>query len=212
MPGEPRHPLVQGRVSGEVDARRSLDQESERARVTVERPSRMASRDRGHANRAELDAVVGGDLADLATVAGRAPAQATGHDDQRATRDRAQGRTVEMVGVAVRDQDGIDRAQAGGIRRRPKPAEGTQPCSEDGVGEDAHAVELDQDRGVADVRQPQGAPHGRPQPGRSLRSPSGSRQPRRLRAVRARGTRVSVNSAPIAAPRNPSARSAIVSS
>ena len=50
VPGQPRHPLVEGRVAGEVDARRALDQESERSRVTVARPSRMASRDRGHAN------------------------------------------------------------------------------------------------------------------------------------------------------------------
>ena len=117
-----------------------------------------------------------------------------------------------MVRVAVRDQDTVDRPERGGIRRRPESAQRAEPSAEDGIGQEADAVEFDQDRRVAEVGQAQGAPHDARHRGRSLRSPRGPRQPRRLRSVRARGTRLSVNNAPSAAPRKPSARSAIVSS
>ncbi len=80
----------------------------------------MTSGDGGHANASEVDPVSGAHLADLATVARSARPQTSRHDDHGGAGDGPEGSIVEMVGVSVRDEDTIDRANLGRIRRRPK--------------------------------------------------------------------------------------------
>ena len=65
-----------------------------------------------------------------------------------------------MVGMPVRDEDGVDAAERGWIRCRPMSSQRAEPSSQHGIGEDAHTIEFDHHRRVTKVRQPQGVPHG----------------------------------------------------
>ena len=64
---------------------------------------------------------------------------------------------VEVVGMGVRDEDGIEVADQRRIRRRPVASERAEPIAEEGIGQETDAVELDQERRVAEVDDPDSA-------------------------------------------------------
>ena len=59
-----------------------------------------------------------------------------------------------MVGVRVGDQDGVERQQVGDLRQRDAAPHVGDPHAQQRVGQQARAVELDQQRGVADEADP----------------------------------------------------------
>ena len=66
-------------------------------------------------------------------------------------RDAPQRRHVEVVGVRVRDEHSVEREQLLDRGRRDAPADVRDPLAQHGVGEDAHATKLDEQRRVTDV-------------------------------------------------------------
>ena len=109
----------------------------------------------------------------LAQPGGRhAPALQVGADAQRHGEDgvragqRPDGGQVEVVVVVVGDDDGVQRQQVGQRHRhrvqplRPGEGERGAPRAEDGVEQDAVPVDLGEDGGVAQPRQPQAARRG----------------------------------------------------
>jgi hypothetical protein len=73
--------------------------------------------------------------------------------------DHPQRRQVQVVGMRVRDQHGVERHQAVHRGQGGVPADVGDPCPEDRISEDPHPVELHQDRRMADVGEPAGGRH-----------------------------------------------------
>ena len=67
--------------------------------------------------------------------------------------DRAQRGQVEMVAVQMGDEDGVDPLRHIGRRRGGVPTQVQESVAQDRVGEQPHAVELDQNGRVSDERQ-----------------------------------------------------------
>lgn len=62
-----------------------------------------------------------------------------------------------MVRMGMRDEDGVEVADGRRVRCRSVTAERPEPAAEYGIGQDADAVELDEERRVAEVRDPSAA-------------------------------------------------------
>lgn len=62
-----------------------------------------------------------------------------------------------MIGMRVRDEDGIELADRGPVGRRPVAAQRPEPVTQDGIGQQTDAVELDEERRVAEIRDPDAA-------------------------------------------------------
>ena len=85
--------------------------------------------------------------------------RAAGGDDERATVKTAQGGKVKVIHVRVAEQDQIDgrefvEAKGGGDvafgANNQRPDRQPRTCAEDGVGEDVDAVEVEEDRRMAE--------------------------------------------------------------
>lgn len=175
------------------------------------RPAPMTGRDRGDADPAEVKAIADLHLPDQARPARDPTPEAARDDQQRPTPQRADRCPMEVVGVAVRDHDGVDCPKLVRIWCGSQPPQRPEPSTKDWIGHDSDAVELDKYGRMTEIGQPQVAailPQGRC----SRSKPNGARQSSRARSARARGTQTRVNNAPTNAPTNPSARSAMVSS
>ena len=120
----------------------------------------MACRYSRHTNAPEVDALIPVDLTDLAAAAGRGRSQTPRHHDQRITADSSKRFLAEVIRVPMRDQDAVDQTEPCRVRRLAHSPQRTEPSAEHRIGEEAHPIEFDEDRGVADVRQPQAALHG----------------------------------------------------
>ena len=75
------------------------------------------------------------------------------HDDRRVLSEPPQRRPVEVVEVDVRDESGVDPFELGTIERYA-PSEVPHPGANDGVGQQANPVQLDQYGRVPDVEEP----------------------------------------------------------
>ena len=60
-----------------------------------------------------------------------------------------------MVGVSVRDEDRVELAERAEDGCGAVPAERPEPIAEDGIGQEAYAIEFDEQRRVAQVRDPE---------------------------------------------------------
>ena len=85
-----------------------------------------------------------------------------GSDERRVpVHQAADGAVLEVVMVIMRDDDGVDGWHI--VERqgwlvpgvRAHPGKGRRPAAKDGVGEDANAIDLDDDSGVPQPREPQ---------------------------------------------------------
>ena len=161
-------------VPGEVDPARALNEEADRERVRSERPAQVKSRDGADPDGADLDRTTDGDLLDRPAQPGRRTAE-PGRDEERCCPAEAADRVrVEVIGMGVRDEDCVERVQAAKLRCRTVAPERTEAIAEYRIGEEADPVKFDEQRRVAEVRDPEAA-------GRLLsRCPSSGR-----RAVRA---------------------------
>ena len=159
MPGQPRHLRVQRGVAGEVHVGRPFDEIADRARGGSQQPPAVTGGQRPDPDTAKVEPFVGGDLADRVPGDGRRRAQAARDDEQRVAGQASQRRAVEMVGMGVRDQDRVDRAEGVGVGRRAQPAKRPDAGAQDRVGQDAQAVELDEQRGVTDLGQAESIGH-----------------------------------------------------
>jgi hypothetical protein len=106
------------------------------------RPDRHAGDDRRLAG-PELD-----DLA-LGQQAPASGAEAARHDDRRAARQRAQRALVEVVGMAVRDEDDVG-LEPGGLGMGSVPLERPEARPQERVREDPGPGYLDERRRMAD--------------------------------------------------------------
>ena len=71
-------------------------------------------------------------------------------DDRRAARDPPQGAHVEVIPMRVRDEHDVDPAERVDARRLVSP-QVEHLCAQERVGQQAGAVELEQDGRMADV-------------------------------------------------------------
>ena len=198
---EIRHGRIEPGVAREVQARRSFQQVAHRASPRLEGPAQMTRRhgcDRPVAESMGLAHLQGSDTA-IRSLGG--PAEALRDDHERIALEAAQGPRIEVVRVGVRDEDEVQRSDRRRVRARAVPAQRTQPVTQERVGQAAQTVGFDEDRRVADVREPHPA---RPQ------APTTRRQPVR-RADFERGIRVRVKAPPMSAPMVDSIMSSIVS-
>lgn len=111
----------------------------------------MQSRDGGDGDRADPDRIADGDLLDRPSESRRRAAQPARDEERCRAAQPAQGRRVEMIGMGVRDEDRVERPDLGQVGRRPVAAERAKPVAQQGIGEEADSVELDEQRRVAEV-------------------------------------------------------------
>ena len=170
---EPVQPREPARVTGEVDRRRAgrLQEEPDRLRARRPRRDPVAGGYDLHLDPADREPLAGDDLDDFAVHrASRRPAEPARDDDGAAPGDPAERPRVEVVGVAVRDEDRVDVLEPALLRRRAVPLERARATSAAG----------DRSR-----------PGRRPAPGPSSRGPRTGRSPSssRDRPTRARPAR-----------------------
>ena len=112
----------------------------------------MACRNSRDPDTTDLEAFAHGDLQDLAThrLAGR-DAQSARHHDRRGAIQGGQRRPVEMVRVAVRDDDEIHVAELARIGQGTVPLQRPEPIAQERIGQDTPLYALEQDRRMPDV-------------------------------------------------------------
>jgi hypothetical protein len=168
-PCELRHRGVAAGVAREVDPRRgpphvaraasagdgaragarTPEHVAERLRPRRARSDPVARRDSVDREARHDDGLARADLNDLrAGAPARKPKPPRGHD-HRPPGQPLDRRRIEVVRVAVRDQDDV-RLQLGGVGERAVPLEWPEPRAEERVRQDADAVDLDEGRRVAD--------------------------------------------------------------
>jgi hypothetical protein len=59
--------------------------------------------------------------------------------------------------MGVRHEDRVELADRVSIRGRPVAAQRSKPVAKDGVGQEPNAIELDEQRRVAEIRDPDAA-------------------------------------------------------
>src|SRR4051812_42617338 len=158
--GEPSHSRVEVGVTREIHARRTLDQVPGWFRIRLTRPSRMTSRDSGYPDSPDIDALVARHFSNRSSIRAHMRRKTSWHDDQRLARDLANGCLVEVIRVRVRDEDAVDRPDPDGVRRRAESAQWPESRAQQWVGQEAHPIEFDEQRRMADIRQPQARSHG----------------------------------------------------
>jgi len=108
---------------------------------------------------ANVESLAGRDLHDVAVGPPQKSAQAAWHDDPRLSSQTAQRRQVEVIVVRVGDEDHVDldvlEVVGDGVA---VTVEKPQTIDEERVGENAHAIHLDEDRRVPEVTKMRG--HG----------------------------------------------------
>jgi hypothetical protein len=125
--------------------------EADGLRAHAERPPRriVVGVHCANVKRPELDLVSLLDLDDaLEAAAPHQDAGAARDDDAHRPVEPREGRQVEMVEVAVRDEDGVDIGERS-TRHRPGSAQVYHGAPQDRVGEQARSVEADDDGAVA---------------------------------------------------------------
>ena len=110
----------------------------------------MVGAHRLDANAADLGPLPLLQLLDLESGSAQQLARPPGRDDPRPAAETAERREVEVIVMQVRDEDGVEAPWRG--RRRAVATEMRDSGAKYRVGEDAHATELDEHGGVADVR------------------------------------------------------------
>jgi hypothetical protein len=75
------------------------------------------------------------------------------HDAARRGELPERGR-IEVVGMGVRDEYRVEVADRRRIRGRPMTPKRPEPAAEDRIGQEADAIELDEERRMAEVRDP----------------------------------------------------------
>ncbi len=146
--------------------------------------ARVVLRDGPHRHGAQVDLVAGSHLEDLVGRQGaHQRAGAGGHAQPRHRPEPPQRRQVQVVHVEVGDQDRVHRTD---VRDRHAAAQVGEAGRQGGIGEDPVAVDLDQDRGVADPGDGRGHPPTVPvRPPPVAATPPGLRAwPRRLEGLR----------------------------
>src|SRR5690242_6483126 len=144
--GEVSHPVEEIRVPGEVDAGRAVDHVAERAGAVLGVRG-------GDTNWTNLHLVAGLDLDDVGEAAPAYALRRGCRDDHtRRSVEERQGPAVQMVVVAVRDEQRIDAFHVRG--RRCDAPQMQQPRPEHRIREQACAVQFDQDGAVADPGDP----------------------------------------------------------
>ena len=111
----------------------------------------MLGRDDANLERADRERLAHLDLEDALEVPlAKQTAESAGQHDRELLPEPLERRQVEMVVVRMGDEHRIDAAQRpGGDGRRAPEMRDAVPQQR--VGEEANAVEIDEDRGVADV-------------------------------------------------------------
>ena len=136
--------------------------------------------------------------------------EASRHDDDRAALQGLERPPVEVIGMAVRHEHGINRPELCGVRRRPVPLQRPESIPQERVRQDSNAIDFDEHRGVANVAERDasfGLRHAVPCEATTTGSPGRPGTWRNLL-----GCRRSVTAAPSSAPDIVSTRSIIVSS
>ena len=183
--GERRHALEEVGVAGEVDPPRTREVESDRLRATRYRRAAVAVHGLhgGDLDLPDLDRLPGSQLRDRGQAAAlEKPARSGRGEHGRLGVDRAQRAPVGMVVVEVGDEHRVEPIRH--LRAGPGPvaAQVADPRSQHRVGEDAQAVQLEQNRRMPDVgdaiRRFRGVPS-------SSRRGAGGRRRRRRSARRA---------------------------
>ena len=78
------------------------------------------------------------------------PAEPARDDDGHLLAELLERGKVEVVVVRVRDEDGVDAA-ARSCRDRSRPPQVRDAVAQERIGQQAHAVEIDEDRRMTDV-------------------------------------------------------------
>ena len=141
-------------VSREIHARRAPDPVAERIRRRTERssPSVVISADRFDAHIADVESVAGRDLRYVVARPAQKLAQASRDDDPRPPPQTPQRGQMQMVVVSVRDEDGVYLHVIEEVRDAVAvPVEKAHTIDEQRVGENAHAIHLDENRRVSEV-------------------------------------------------------------
>src|SRR2546423_2857149 len=152
--GEVVHLRAEIRVAGEVDARAPADPVAERLRLRAERPSSpiVLGADRLDRDPADVDPLTGPHLDDLTSGLPHEPSESFWHDDLRPAADAPKRRQVQVIVMAVRDEDDIDVDVFEEVRHGVAvPVEQAEPILEQRVGENADAIRLDEDGRVPEV-------------------------------------------------------------
>ena len=142
------HAVEEIRVAREEDTLRAEDRVAERRPFAEGRPTAFVLRvggANGHRAHGDLVALVDGNEVKSAETAREEPRG----DNRRPTTDELQRREVEVVVVPVRDQDGVGGRRL--VVQRHGAPEVCYPPPQERVGEQAHAVQLDEHRAVPDV-------------------------------------------------------------
>ena len=141
-------------VSREIHARRAGDPVAHRIRRRTERPSSsfVISAVRFDADAADVESVAGRDLRDVAVRPGQKLAQASRDDDPRPPPQTPQRGQMQMVVVSMRDEDCVDLYVIEEVRDAVAvPVEKAHAVDEQRVGENAHAIHLDENSRVSEV-------------------------------------------------------------
>jgi hypothetical protein len=152
--GEVVHLRAEVRVAREVDTRAPADAVAERLRLRAERPSSpiVLGAYRLDRDPADVDPFTGPHLDDLASGFPHELSESFWHDDLRPAADAAKRRQVQVIVMAVRDEDDIDVDVFEEVRHGVAvPVEQAEPILEQRVGENADAIRLDEDGRVPEV-------------------------------------------------------------
>ena len=149
-PGHVAHLWEWTRVAGEVHPSAVVQDVAQGMRPWRARRDPMARRNGFDPQTLDLDGFACPDLDHLPRPHARAPrAKPTRHDQDRTPGQAFEGRLVEVVSVAVRDDDHIG-LEVGGIGEGTVSLERPEPRPKERVREDANSTKVDERRRVAD--------------------------------------------------------------
>jgi hypothetical protein len=108
---------------------------------------------RANANRADIRLVADLDAADVGESPSTQDRGAAGRDDHRhAPSERGERPRVEMVVVEVGDERGVDRLQCTNVRLGHGSPKVNHAAPQNGIGDQADTVELDQNGAMPEPR------------------------------------------------------------
>jgi hypothetical protein len=154
--GKVRHAREELGVAREVDAALPFHDEPDGTGPRRHRraPSEVDGRDGSHGDAADLDLVAGGQLDHRPAEAPQPARGARCRHDGCAGIEPAQRGEVEVVSMRVGDQHGVQRSRVGGLRRPPPQVHDAR--AQHGIREQPGPGEFEQDRGMAEPREPLG--------------------------------------------------------